>query len=82
MKINYNNIRKEGPTFNGINRGETFLFNGHLFMRLAECYDGADDNGNQSYYNAVRLIDGSLYDFDWDDMVEPVDGEITINRKS
>lgn len=82
MKINYNDVREESPIFSGIKHGETFLFNGHLFMRLAACYDGTDDNGNQIYYNAVRVDDGILYDFNWDDEVKPVDSEITINRKS
>lgn len=82
MKINYNDVCEKSPTFNDIKHGETFLFNGHLFMRLDQCYDGTDDNGSQAYYNTVRLDDGALYDFSWDDRVKPVDGEITINRKS
>lgn len=82
MKINYNDVREESPIFNSIKHGETFLFNGYLFMRLSACYDGTDDNGNQTYYNAVRLDDGALWDFNWDDRVKPVDSEITISRKS
>ena len=82
MKINYNDVQEESPTFGRIRHGETFLFNGHLFMRLDNLYKSADDDGDQFYFNAVSLDDGALHNFCRDDMVKPVDGEITINRKS
>ena len=73
MKITFDtSVKYQPPVFHDVPRGETFLYNDQLFMKIKEFFDTKG-----SCWNAVCLSDGSLEEMCENDAVIPIQCHIT-----